>query len=86
MTIRLELNTTRQKNDGTYPICLRILDKGEQKRITTGISAKKSHWHRVNEKFKDQERFKSEQQTLDSIKEKYTRCFRKYRNKVMNLL
>ncbi len=44
ITIKTYLDTRRQKKDGTYPIKIRVTNKGNGFLISTGIFCKRENW------------------------------------------
>ncbi len=43
-SIKLSLDTRRQKTDGTYPVILRLTHKGRTTSLKTGVSVKETDW------------------------------------------
>lgn len=80
MTIRLELNTTRKKNDGTYPICVKIQDGNKKKRISTGIDCNRECWDKNHiTEMDSNHRYKND--VINNIYEKYKKRFDLIRSK-----
>ena len=44
ISLKLSLDQRRQRNDGTYPITIRISHKGKSRSISTGFTCKLSEW------------------------------------------
>ena len=69
--IRIVLNKSNIRRDGTCPVCLRITQNGRLKYIDLGLSATVEQWNTETERFKKDRRLVSNYENYNALLNHY---------------